>query len=65
MRFENPANSAYYITITDRLGRTKMMLPKPNLQDGIDISGLSKGLYHITVTENNTKQRITRHFMAE
>ena len=65
VRFENPANSAYYITITDRLGRTKMMLPKPNLQDGIDISGLSKGLYHITVTENNTKQRITRHFMAE
>lgn len=65
VRFENPANSAYYITISDRLGRTKMMLPMPNLQDGIEISGLSKGLYHITVTENNTKQQITRNFVVD
>ncbi|MEK0421765.1 MAG: hypothetical protein RLZZ161_1616, partial [Bacteroidota bacterium] len=57
--------SAYYIIITDMLGRTKLMLPKPNLDDGIDIGHLSKGIYHITIIENKTKQSITKNFAVE
>ena len=63
--FGDNQHTAYYITITDMLGRTKLMLPKPNLKDGIDISHLSKGIYHLTVIENSTKQRITRNFVVE
>ena len=63
--FKDKSSSAYYITITDMLGRTKLMLPKPNLDDGIDIGHLSKGIYHITIIENKTKQSITKNFAVE
>ncbi|NBP05686.1 MAG: T9SS C-terminal target domain-containing protein [Bacteroidetes bacterium] len=63
--FKDKSLSAYYIIITDMLGRTKLMLPKPNLHDGIDIGHLSKGIYHITIIENKTKQSITKNFAVE
>ena len=63
--FNDKSHAAYYITITDMLGRTKLMLPKHNLNDGIDISHLSKGLYHITIIENKSKQSITKTFAVE
>ena len=63
--FENNHHSAYYATITDMLGRTKLMLPKPNLSEGIDISTLSKGIYLLNITENITKETISTKFMVE
>ncbi len=63
VRFENANQSAYYITITDVIGRTKLMLPKPDLQNGIDVSKLSKGIYHLAVIENSSKKIITKTFV--
>ena len=56
-------NSAYYIRIFDALGRTMLMLPKPSLQNGVDISRLVNGYYTIQVTENNTKSTTTKSFI--
>ena len=64
VRFENPSQSAYYITITDVLGRKKLMLPVPDLQNGIDISNLSKGVYTISIIENSSKKTITKSFVT-
>jgi bilirubin oxidase len=63
--FENNHHSAYYATITDMLGRTKLMLPKPHLSEGIDISTLSKGIYLLNITENITKETISTKFIVE
>jgi blue copper oxidase len=64
IQFDNVNQSAYYITIFDYLGRTKMMLPKPELENGIDISLLSKGVYHLTIIENSSKKSITKSFIV-
>ncbi len=64
IEFKNQNQSAYYITITDVLGRTKVMLPKPELMNGIDVSHLSKGIYHLTIIENNSKQTTTKTFVV-
>lgn len=62
--FGDVSQSAYYITISDYLGRTKLMLPKPELENGIDISHLSKGVYNLTIIENNSKKSITQSFIV-
>jgi len=54
-----------YIRITDALGRTMLMLPKPELQNGIDISQFSKGIYNIQLTEDKTKQTTSKTFVVE
>lgn len=64
IQMPNPKN-VYYITITDMVGRTKMMLPKPDLSNGIDVSLLSKGVYIIKLTENNSFQTTTKQFIKE
>jgi hypothetical protein len=64
IQFNNSHQSAYYITITDALGRTKLMLPKPDLTNGIDISQLNKGVYHISIVENTSKQTVTKTFVV-
>ena len=75
--FPNPANSklfinfndanaqAYYITITDIVGRTKLMLPRPQIQAGIDISTLAKGTYFLQLTDEKTKQTATKKFVKD
>jgi blue copper oxidase len=65
VNFENEAQSAYYITVFDVLGRTKIMLPKPDLKNGIDISSLNKGIYHLVIMENNSKQTVTKTFIVK
>jgi bilirubin oxidase len=51
-----PKAQVYYVTVCDALGRTKLMLPRPNVQEGIDVSRLSPGNYTIHVMEELTKQ---------
>lgn len=65
VRFENQAQSAYYITISDALGRTKMMLPKPELNQAIDIHTLSKGVYTLNIIEQISKQTTSKTFVVE
>ncbi len=65
VKFNEASQSAYYIRITDALGRTLLMLPKPELQNGIDISQFSKGIYYIQLTEDKTKQTTSKTFVVE
>ncbi len=65
VKFNNPNQSAYYIRIIDVLGRTIMMLPQPDLSNGIDVKQLKNGIYHILITENQSKQTISQTFEVE
>ncbi|NBP74502.1 MAG: T9SS C-terminal target domain-containing protein [Crocinitomicaceae bacterium] len=62
IEFKEQTQSAYYVSIKDFLGRTKMMLPNPYLKDGIDISTLNKGVYSISIMEKSSKQVVTKTF---
>ena len=53
----------YYITITTLEGRVAMMLPKPQWQNGIDISSLSSGVYLLKLTDEKTKSVTTKKFI--
>lgn len=63
--FANTANQAYYIRITNSVGRTIYMLPRPQLENGIDISFLAKGTYFLQLTEEKTKVTTTKKFIKE
>ena len=56
IKLNQPNAQVYYVTVCDALGRTKLMLPRPNVQEGIDVSRLSPGNYTIHVMEELTKQ---------
>ena len=53
IRFNSPTQSAYYIKVIDSSGRTKLMLPQPKLENGIDINSLKTGIYHLLLTNQN------------
>lgn len=58
-------NKVYYVCINNLIGKTIMMLPSPDLFDGIDISSLSVGTYFITITDTNTKSVTTKKFIKK
>ncbi|MEI6312856.1 MAG: multicopper oxidase domain-containing protein [Bacteroidota bacterium] len=58
-------NKVYYVCINNLIGKTIMMLPSPDLADGIDISSLSAGTYFITITDTNTKSVTTKKFIKK
>ena len=47
------------------LGRTKLMLPRPQLLGGIDISQFAAGTYFLQLTDEKTKQSVTKKFVKE
>jgi bilirubin oxidase len=61
---EQPAE-IYYATITNASGKTVMMLPKPELATGIDVSQLKKGTYFLELTEQKTKAKTTKKFIID
>ncbi len=63
--FSDPAMHAYYIRITDAIGRTMYMLPGPQLTRGIDISHLAPGSYFLQLMDDKTKNTITKKFIKE
>lgn len=63
VRFEDPTASAYYVRITNALGKTILMLPRPELQNGIDISWLKGGVYFLELTDEAQKAVQTRKFL--
>lgn len=65
VQFKDPDNSAYYISIINTLGRTVLMLPQPQLLEGIDISNLSKGVYYLLITDQLKKKTITKSIVIE
>lgn len=65
VQFKDSTNSAYYISIINTLGRTVLMLPQPQLQQGIDISNLSKGVYYLLITDQLKKKTTTKSIVIE
>lgn len=60
-----PESKAYYITIFDAAGRAKYMLPRPDIQSGIDISLLPPGTYSLQLMEDATKSIATGKFIKQ
>jgi hypothetical protein len=58
-------NSIYYITISNVNGKAIVMLPQPQLQQGLDISRLAAGTYFITITDKNNKIAVTKKFIKQ
>ena len=55
----------YYVTISTITGRVVMMLPQPELQNGIDISSLESGVYTFQMMDKQTKSLTTRKFIKK
>jgi hypothetical protein len=55
----------YYIRIINSSGKTLMMLPKPNLENGIDINGLKSGTYFLQLTDEKNKLTNTKKFIKD
>ncbi len=62
--FTDAAYQVYYLKVINQLGKTIYMLPRPQLTNGIDISGLSKGIYFIQLTDDKSKKTVTKEFMV-
>jgi hypothetical protein len=65
VKFSDENTSAYYIKVVDMASRTLLMLPRPQLQEGIDISSLTPGIYSIQLTDEKTKHVTVRKFVKE
>jgi len=65
VKFSDENASAYYIKVVDMAGRTLLMLPRPQLHEGIDITGLTPGIYTIQLTDEKTKSVTVRKFVKE
>lgn len=63
VNFYDPAGEAYYVNIMNEAGRAVMMIPRPDLKKGIDVSILPSGVYFIQVTDNKTKQITSKKFV--
>jgi len=65
INFKDPTSKAYYIRILNASGKTIFMLPRPNLENGLDINTLSSGMYFIQLTDELTKILTTKKFIKE
>ncbi len=61
---KDPSRGVYYITIKDVIGRTIYMLPRPEIQNGIDISFLHAGVYSIILQDEKYKQTRAKQFIV-
>ncbi|WP_395056434.1 multicopper oxidase domain-containing protein [Flavobacterium sp.] len=65
IKLENTENEIYYIKIITLEGRVAMMLPKPEWQNGIDISSLAAGTYVLKLTDDKTKSITNKKFIKK
>ena len=65
VKFQGTPLQAYYVKIVNAAGKVLMMLPRPQLTNGIDVSNLAPGLYNFVLTEEGTKRIISRSFIVE
>jgi blue copper oxidase len=63
--FPDPSALVYYVTITNAVGRTMIMLPRPHLASGIDISAFAPGVYFVQLMDELTKTTVTKKFIKE
>jgi hypothetical protein len=55
----------YYLKIKNALGRVVLMLPKPELRNGLDIAMLLQGVYFLEITVKTSKRPILKKFVKE
>ena len=65
VKFSDASMQAYYIRVFDAVGRTILMLPNPQTQNGIDIKNFTKGNYYLQLTDKASKKVITKKFMID
>jgi bilirubin oxidase len=65
IQLQDESSRVFYATITDAIGRVRRMLPQPDLKTGIDLSGLSPGLYHLHLMDEKTKQYTSADFIKQ
>ncbi|MFY7734296.1 MAG: multicopper oxidase domain-containing protein [Bacteroidia bacterium] len=63
--FNNHETKVYYISILNLVGKAVLMLPRPELGNGIDISSLSAGTYFVQLTDDKTKAVTVKKFIKE
>lgn len=63
--FNNPAAKVYYVSILNIVGKAVIMLPRPEWQNGIDISYLNAGTYFVQLTDDETKTTTVKKFVKE
>jgi hypothetical protein len=63
--FNNQETKVYYISILNIVGKAVLMLPRPELGNGIDISSLSAGTYFVQLTDDKTKYVTVKKFIKE
>jgi bilirubin oxidase len=63
--FNNQETKVYYISILNLVGKAVLMLPRPELGNGIDISSLSAGTYFVQLTDDKTKAVTVKKFIKE
>jgi bilirubin oxidase len=55
----------YYVTVTNVNGRALLMLPQPDLQNGIDVSSFAPGVYFVQLMDKRTKSVSVRKFIRQ
>ncbi len=65
IRMDNTGTQVYYVRICDLAGRTLLMLPQPELSNGIDLAAFAAGTYLLQLTDKQTKTITTRRFIKQ
>jgi FtsP/CotA-like multicopper oxidase with cupredoxin domain len=65
VKLTDPNAAVYYVKIVNSVGRTLYMLPKPELDKGIDISNFAAGVYFMQLTDEKTKQVTVQKFVKK
>jgi bilirubin oxidase len=63
--FNNSETKVYYVSILNIVGKAVIMLPRPEWQNGIDISNLAAGTYFVQLTDDKTKTTTVKKFVKE
>jgi bilirubin oxidase len=65
VNLKDASTEIYYVTISTLQGRVVMMLPQPEWQNGIDISGLASGTYFFQMMDKQSKSLTTKKFIKK
>lgn len=65
VNFEDSNASAYYKNCECSWKNNNVYLPEPDLQNGIDISNLSSGIYFMQLMDNKYKKESTQKFIVK
>ncbi len=65
IKFADASTEAYYVTVTNALGRAILMLPQPQLENGIDVANFASGVYFVRLMDKKTKAITMQKFIKQ